>query len=138
MFGNILIVCVCMYSKCYKHILQIFRSFTLPLGLSAHLLIYAFRSDMRFQGQYTLLILALPSRIASRFLSAVLRLSSFKLELKTHLFSIYFQLCLNPSSSVCVCVCVCGTNVMRASFGMIRIVSVYPLLATAASYLLCT
>ena len=45
------------------------------------------------------LILALSSGIVCHFLSAMLRLSNVKPQLKVHLFSSYFQLCLDPSSS---------------------------------------
>ena len=76
------------------HILQIFFSCTLPPGLSAHLLIHAssaFRSDARISKSSALfLILALSSGIGFHFLSAMLRLSSFKSQLKTHLFSVNF------------------------------------------------
>ena len=44
--GNISLL-VHVYSKCYKHILQIFFSCTLPHRLSTHLLIHAFWSDTR-------------------------------------------------------------------------------------------
>ena len=102
--GNILIVHV--YSQCYKHILQIFFSCTLPHSLSTHLLIHTFWSDTRNSRDSAL-------SYTGHHLeqSAMLGLSSVKPQLNVHLFSICCQLCLDPSSSVCVWI-----NVMWVRF----------------------
>ena len=87
-----------MYSWCYTDLLQLYTpSQSLPSSAHSRILIRC----NKVQGQHTV-ILELSSRIVYYFLSAMLGLSSVKPELKVHLFSIYLQLCLDPSLSVCV------------------------------------
>ena len=105
--GNILIVCSCVFLV-FTDLLQLYTP-SQSLHSSAHSRILI--RQEKFQGAVHFVILALSSRIVCHFLSAVLELSSVKLLLKVHLISIYFQLYLNPSSSVCV-----WTNVTWESF----------------------
>ena len=67
-----------------------------------------FDQTQEIQGAAHSLILDLLFGIVCHFLSAMLGLLSVKPQLKVHLFSIYFQLCLDPSSSVCVDKCDVG------------------------------
>ena len=67
-----------------------------------------FDQAQEIPGAAHFLILALSSGIVCH---AMLGLLSVKPQLKVHLFSIYIQLGLDPSSSVCV-----WTNVMGESF----------------------
>ena len=67
-----------------------------------------FDQTQEIPGAAHFFILVLLSGIVCHFLSAVLGLLSVKLQLKVHLFSICFHLCLDPSSSVCVGKCDVG------------------------------
>ena len=81
------------------------RSSSAVHSLTVSLLICSFMhidQTQEIPGAAHFLILALSPGIVCPFLSAMLGLSSVKPELKVHLFSIYLQLCLDPSLSVCV------------------------------------
>ena len=100
---------------CIPSVINIsYRSSSAVLSLTVSPLIGSFMHFDQTQGipgAAHFLILVLSSKIVCKFLSAMLGLLTVKPQLKVHLFSIYIQLCLDPSSSVRV-----RTNVMWESF----------------------